>query len=57
MSFWFILMALIPFINLYFFFMMVFKRGDDFENEHGLPRANDLVAHLLAWSFPIMFIV
>lgn len=35
----FLLGAILPFINLYFFFMMVFKAGDEGANEYGLPSA------------------
>lgn len=51
------ILTIIPVINLYFFFMMIFKRGDDFANEYGpRPRPNDRAAHLLACIVPLTMI-
>jgi hypothetical protein len=33
------LAGFIPLVNLYFLFLMVFKRGDDGSNDYGLPPA------------------
>lgn len=48
-----LVLSVIPFINLYFFFMMIFKRGDDFRNEYGpVPAPNNRSVLLLAWILP-----
>ncbi len=55
---WLMLLSIVPVINLYFFFMMIFKRGDEFANEYGpKPEPNDRAAYLLAWLFPGIFLV
>jgi uncharacterized membrane protein YhaH (DUF805 family) len=53
-----LVLGFIPFINLYFFFMMIFKRGDDFGNEYGpTPAPNNRSAILLAWILPGIMII
>ncbi len=55
---WFLLLGIVPFVNLYFFFMMIFKRGDDGANEYGpAPAPNNRSVHLLAWIFPIFMMI
>ena len=51
-------LAIIPFINLYFFFMMIFKRGDEGANEYGpAPSPNTRSVYLLAWIMPAIFVI
>jgi uncharacterized membrane protein YhaH (DUF805 family) len=53
-----LVLGFIPFINLYFFFMMIFKRGDDFGNEYGpVPAPNNRSVFLLAWLIPGFMII
>lgn len=50
--------ALVPVINLYFFFLMVFKRGDHGANEYGpAPSPNNRLVYLSAMGLPIMWVV
>lgn len=52
---WFVLCLLIPFINLYFGLIMLFKRGDDGGNEFGArPSANSWGVKLLAIALPLI---
>ena len=52
------LCSTISVINLYFFFIMIFKRGDDFGNEYGpVPAPNNRSVILLAWIFPAIMIL
>ena len=51
-------LAIIPVVNLYFFFMMVFKRGDEGANEYGpAPAPNTRSVYLLAWIMPAIFVM
>ncbi len=51
-------LAIIPFINLYFFFMMMFKRGDKGANEYGLePSPNTRAVYALAWIIPAIMVI
>jgi uncharacterized membrane protein YhaH (DUF805 family) len=53
-----LVLGVIPFINLYFYFMMIFNRGDDFANEYGpTPAPNNRSAILLAWILPGIMII
>ena len=47
----FLLGAVLPFVNLYFFFMMIFKAGDEGNNEYGqAPATGDKAAKILAYA-------
>lgn len=51
----YLLGVLIPFINLYFVFILLFKRGDEGGNEFGPePAPNDRTAYWLAFTFPLI---
>jgi uncharacterized membrane protein YhaH (DUF805 family) len=47
--------VIIPFVNLYFIFMLIFKRGDEGNNEFGPePAPNDRKVYLLAFIIPLI---
>lgn len=55
---WMMLIGFIPLVNLYFIYLMLFKRGDDGANEYGPPpRPNDRAAILLAWLVPGIMVI
>lgn len=58
MSGWFILCNFIPFVNLYFGLIMLFKRGDEGGNEYGSqPSPNTTGVKILAFSLPVIAII
>ena len=58
MSGWFILCNFIPFVNLYFGLIMLFKRGDEGSNEYGSqPSDNTTGVKILAFSLPVILVI
>lgn len=54
----FLVAGFIPFLNLYLFFMLIFKRGDEGANEYGpAPAPNTRWVHVLAWLFPGLMVL
>jgi uncharacterized membrane protein YhaH (DUF805 family) len=54
----FLLGLFIPFVNLYFFFMMIFKRGDEGSNEYGpSPAPNGRSVYLLLMLIPAFVLI
>ena len=54
----FSLCIFIRFVNLYFGFMMLFKRGDEGSNEFGpQPPENTIGVKVLAFSFPVLMLI
>ncbi|WP_164557784.1 DUF805 domain-containing protein [Massilia atriviolacea] len=50
--------VIIPFINLYFIFIMLFKRGDEGSNEFGPPPApNNRGVYVLAFILPAIMVI
>lgn len=57
-SAWYLLCLLIPFINLYFFFILMFKRGDKGNNEFGPePAPNDRWVYGILLIFPAIVLL
>lgn len=53
-----LVLAVIPFLNLYFFFLMVFKRGDEGDNAYGpVPSPNNLPLKLAAAILPSIAVI
>ncbi|HEX8614121.1 MAG TPA: DUF805 domain-containing protein [Telluria sp.] len=58
LSAYYLLGLVVPFVNLYFFFMLMFKRGDEGSNEYGpVPAPNDRVVFWLAMIIPGIMLV
>ena len=54
----FFLCMFIPFVNLYFGFVMLFKRGDEGSNEFGSqPPANTVGVKVMACALPLLLVL
>ncbi len=54
----FLALAIVPIVNLYFLFIMLFKRGDEGANEYGpAPSPNTRVVYVLAWIMPAIAVI
>jgi len=55
---WWLLLALVPFVNFLLTIYMMFFPGTDGSNSYGaVPVANTLGVQILAWLMPVMFVV
>jgi uncharacterized membrane protein YhaH (DUF805 family) len=55
---WWILLSLIPLVNLYFLYLMMFKRGDAGANEYGAPpRDNERWMYWVGLILPVIMVV
>ncbi len=55
---WWNLLHLIPIVNLIFWLVLIFKRGDETSNEYGNPASpNTLLIKIVGLIFPIVFII
>jgi len=55
---WWLLLALVPFVNFLLTIYMMFFPGTDGSNNYGaVPVANTLGVQILAWMMPVMFVV
>lgn len=58
MSGWFVLGNFVPFVNFYFGLIMLFKRGDEGNNEFGAQlQENSLGVKIMAFSMPALVIL
>jgi len=55
---WWLLLALVPFVNFLLTIYMMFFPGTDGDNRYGaVPMANTLGVQILAWMMPVLMIV
>ena len=55
---WWLLLALVPFVNFLLTIYMMFFPGTDGDNNYGaVPMANTLGVQILAWMMPVLMIV